>query len=299
MRATYKAIIEPHFRKIRESPHYSDVKTKDAFGFEEVFSQSDLSMSSVLVEFAHQQLHMLGSYSEEHGPYSDANKRILSFEETLQYQALWQFDPIDGSSRFVAGKEGFSMHASLLVKCKGGNYMPLVGLIYDPIRDQAWYNDVRGRLFFDDQGSVQTPKTLEPLKPDDVLRVHCSDSGRSHLVNEFCERVRSALHLSHYEIVDYGAGGAHFAALLRGDVHITMLPVDSSKQWDNANAVALVPLRGGDIRDFQMKRFENLHRSAPMHFNRFGDIAFIGISSDIIADCIPDGIVQKRLKAST
>jgi len=76
---------------------------------------------------------------------------------------------------------------------------------------------------------------------------------------------------------------------------MTLLPVDFSKQWDNANAARLVELRGGLMCDFDGKAFENFHRPPPGHFNRRGYMSFRGISLEDVMSCMPAGIIQQHV----
>lgn len=49
-------------------------------------------------------------------------------------QGLWVLDPLDGTSNFAAGIPFFSVSLALLIDGR-----PEVGLVYDPIRDEAFY----------------------------------------------------------------------------------------------------------------------------------------------------------------
>ena len=49
-------------------------------------------------------------------------------------QALWVLDPLDGTSNFTAGVPFFSVSLALLVEGRVE-----IGLVYDPIRDEAFY----------------------------------------------------------------------------------------------------------------------------------------------------------------
>jgi len=47
---------------------------------------------------------------------------------------LWVLDPLDGTSNFAAGIPFFSVSLALLI-----NGQPEIGIVYDPIRDEAFY----------------------------------------------------------------------------------------------------------------------------------------------------------------
>jgi myo-inositol-1(or 4)-monophosphatase len=47
---------------------------------------------------------------------------------------LWILDPLDGTSNFAAGLPYFSVSLALLIRGR-----PEIGLVYDPVRDQAFY----------------------------------------------------------------------------------------------------------------------------------------------------------------
>jgi len=192
MSEVYEREVKPRFehiqREIASTCAATESKIKESFGYKEVYDESDLLVSRQLLTLAREVHGLAASYSEEHGPYSDTANRIMASEESLSYAAFWQFDPIDGSRRFSMGKAGFTMQAALLVRCADGAYRPLIGVVYDPIRNETWFNSACGKLFFlsAEQERIISPFSARQPGDRSPLLVHCSSSGRGPLVEDFC-----------------------------------------------------------------------------------------------------------------
>lgn len=91
----------------------------------------------------------------------------LSEEMTAQDQhallqepdrALWCLDPLDGTSNFAAGLPAFAVSLALIRRGE-----PLVGVIYDPIRDEA-FRALRG------SGAWLNGEPLSAMRPQRPLR---------------------------------------------------------------------------------------------------------------------------------
>ena len=94
------------------------------------------------------QYAFLGEEMQDHD-----HERLLASAES----GLWCLDPLDGTSNFATGIPYFAVSLALLIRNE-----PVIGLVYDPIRDEcftavkgggAWLNDVR-------IGDAYTPGSL-------------------------------------------------------------------------------------------------------------------------------------------
>jgi myo-inositol-1(or 4)-monophosphatase len=100
-----------------------------------MFTQADLAAQNALRRElqAIQDCPMLG---EE---MSEAEQRALWREGA---GGIWCVDPIDGTSNFVNGIPYFAVSVALM--CEG---RPVLGVIYDPVADEAFYAEKGGGAF--------------------------------------------------------------------------------------------------------------------------------------------------------
>lgn len=307
MRQGWSEVVSPLWHEIKEagaSCESAGQDTKETSGYREVFTRADIQMSERFLE-AFEASGLEAYYTEEHGPYSgkyEGSQQSLpyrSFEDYSRANVLAVADPLDGSKEFVHGLSGFAMHVALLVR-HNGQFVPVIGIVYVPARDELWYNSSPSHLYFETGGKTflmdKVPEVdlLEAQRRN--LQCHFSPFDLSDPQKQLYRGMTDACGFSGYDLVDGGAAGSSLSLLLQNRLDVVVAPVDFSKQWDNAMVEPLLKLRGGWQIDATGSFFSNFHREDP--FNRNGYIACVGLPVERIIPKIPGDLIKQHLAAT-
>lgn len=145
LRESAKQEILPRFRRVR-----SDQKADGS-----LVTEADLAVQRRIIEGMDRAFPGVPLLGEEMAAHEQA--RLLDQGRG----PVWILDPLDGTSNFACGYEGFAVSLALI---EGG--VPVLGAILDPVRDQC-FHAARGR------GAYLDGEPIRPFAPgprlDDCL----------------------------------------------------------------------------------------------------------------------------------
>lgn len=144
-----------------------------------LLTEADIAAQKALF----QRLHDIAPYPMLGEEMSDAEQRDLW---DLGADGLWCVDPIDGTSNFVNGLPFFAISIALL-----RNGKTVLGVVYDPHADEAFYASEGGGAFLDGEPLPikQPPTTLNRCMAGiDFKRISRTLAGRLALEHPFASQ---------------------------------------------------------------------------------------------------------------
>lgn len=151
---------------------------------------------------------------------------------------VWMVDPVDGTSDFVRGREGFAVMVGLLVGAEptlGVVLQPTTGLLYRAVRGQgAERVDAAG------EAGPLAVSTVDDLAE---VRLVASLSHRSHDI----DRVRAALGVR--DELNLGSIGLKLGLIARGERDLYVNPDSHSSLWDTLGPEVILVEAGGRLSD--------------------------------------------------
>lgn len=258
MREAAKKEIMPRFGKVKR-------EEKEGASGKELVTEADIKASEFILERVRKDFP--GSYSEEH-----------LYEDRFNYERVWQFDPLDGTSDFCSGMlDGFAMHGAFLERNPEGKYDSKAGIIYLPGIDKLWMADDEHFTFKNNGLRQKIPEVRRDLLRGWIWNTDIRETDKVKYDNNGKVVHPLPLHIKTYkniadklgkrlEIIPGGGSGASFSDLLEGKINVLVINWDSSKEWDIAMAEPLVKKRGGflcsfDGNDYKYNRKDSLNRA--------------------------------------
>jgi myo-inositol-1(or 4)-monophosphatase len=156
---------------------------------------------------------------------------------TAEY--YWYVDPIDGTTNYANNIP----HFSVLLAMTDRNMQPLIGIVYDPMRDELFTATKGGGAFLNGQ-PIRTSKKTELMKsvvasgfPYDK---HIIDDNNTRQWSAFVKRVRG--------VRRFGSAGLDFAWVAAG--RFEGYWERSLNPWDALAGILLVREAGGMVTDY-------------------------------------------------
>jgi fructose-1,6-bisphosphatase/inositol monophosphatase family enzyme len=145
-------------------------------------------------------------------------------------QPVWVIDPVDGTSNFAAGREGFCCMLALVQRDR-----VLAGWIYDPLADVSSYA-VTGQGAFSAGARLARPST--PVAHRGILSVGSKgDRATADQVLKRRDRVE--------QVKSIRCAGLEYLRLARGELDFLMF--SGTMPWDHAPGAAITQELGGVI----------------------------------------------------
>lgn len=155
----------------------------------------------------------------------------------------WVIDPIDGTTNYAFKLPFFCISIAVL---RGGN--PVVGVVYDPIRDQLYHAMTDAGAFCNDH----------PLAADQSRLTPTSVLGFSSRFTGTPPEHVTAFMTYFDEYRNFGSAALHLCYTAHGMLAGAFS--DSTRLWDLAAAGLILTESGGILRDFQMNPIFPLDR---------------------------------------
>lgn len=172
--------------------------------------------------------------------YGWLSEETVDSPERLSCRRVWVVDPMDGTKEFVQKIPEFSVSVALVEDGR-----PLIGVSYNPIRDQL-FSAVRGQGVFQDGQRVYVSAT-HSLSAATVLA-----SRSEHKRGEW-ERFKPL-----FRIIPTGSAAYKFALVAAGNADATFTLVPKN-EWDLCAGSLLIEEAGGQVTDLD---------GHPITFNR-------------------------------
>lgn len=155
-----------------------------------------------------------------------------------QRPRVWMIDPIDGTTDFIRGRDGFSVMIGLVAAAG-----PLVGVVYQPIGDKLYYATRGEGAFMAREGGLPTRLRVSSIAAPAQLRMVASKSHRTALI----DRVRSELGIT--DELNVGSVGLKLGLIAEGTRDLYVNPAGHSKLWDTAGPEVILTEAGGRLTD--------------------------------------------------
>jgi 3'(2'), 5'-bisphosphate nucleotidase len=223
---------------------------------DEPVTEADRRASALLVEGLRTAFPRDGILSEE---AADDGSRLRS-------PRVWMIDPIDGTSDFIRGEDGYSVMVGLL---EGD--VPVLGLVYQPRGDRL-YRAVSGEgAFVEAHGT----RRIEVSSVDrlELLRMVASKSHRDETIT----RIKVQLGISDEQAV--GSVGLKLGLIARGDRDVYVNLSGRTKHWDTLGPQVILHEAGGRLTD---ARGAAIDYRASSIVNHTGIVATNGVSHDAV-----------------
>lgn len=147
----------------------------------------------------------------------------------------WCVDPLDGTKEFVGGGGEFTVNIALME-----NFIPVLGVIYLPMKDVLYAAAGRGQVFMQASGSLDKAPLAARQPPEDGLTVI---ESRRHGNPEAIQRF-----VSGYKVAALAARSSSlkFCAIAEGvaDLYPRLAP---TCEWDTAAGDAILRAAGGHV----------------------------------------------------
>jgi len=228
-------------------PRFKQVKPElklNLDNFKDYVTEADTSASKYILDRIRD--NFPGSYSEEH-----------KSADRFDYDLIWQLDPVDGTQEFIDGYEvGFGCHAALLQKQTGGNYLPVAGIIYLPMKEEAWYFDGE-RVHHEVSDTIATIPDYKDSKQK--IRGFQRKVDENDALDEVYRSIAGSLQKP-FSVELLGGAACAFTSLLNNEINLFAFNCDIPKDWDVAMAIPIIQALGGWITDFDGHEFINLNQ---------------------------------------
>jgi 3'(2'), 5'-bisphosphate nucleotidase len=154
----------------------------------------------------------------------------------LSKPRVWMIDPIDGTSDFLRGEDGFVVMIGL---CQEGR--PTLGAVAQPSTGDVWLGVVGIGAWKEGADGRRVPLRVSAVAEPTAIRLVASKSHRS----EYYERFRRALGIT--DELALGSVGLKVAAVSEGLRDLYVYPGGQTKIWDSCGPEAILTAAGGKI----------------------------------------------------
>jgi 3'(2'),5'-bisphosphate nucleotidase len=150
---------------------------------------------------------------------------------------VWMIDPIDGTSDFIRGEDGYAVMIGLLLGDR-----PTLGVVYQPRGDRL-YHAVAGQGAFLDERGARRPLHVSDVDRLEAIRMVASKSHRDASI----ARVKESLGIS--DELNVGSVGLKLGLIARGDRDLYVNPLGKTKHWDTLGPQVILHEAGGRLTD--------------------------------------------------
>ena len=123
--------------------HQTDESWRRVIDADEVKTQADFIMNGLITDCLSNITPNVKIYSEE---------TVHALQDRCRN--YWLIDPIDGTSSWLSGFDGFVTQAALIE-----DNFPILGMIYHPASDRLWYNDMKGQVWCNSE-QIKIPRAV-------------------------------------------------------------------------------------------------------------------------------------------
>lgn len=188
----------------------------------------------------------------------------LSLSRRAQWQTYWLIDPLDGTGEFIQRSDEFAVNIALI-----HNHEPVLGVIYAPILDIAYYG-IKGEGAF--KVANGQPLPIESRKLATQTRELTFAISRRQDRNVLTSRIAEEYHA---KFIPLGSATLKACMVAEGvaDAYVRLGPTG---EWDTGAAECIVREAGGCIMDLTMQPLTYNQRETLINpdFAVVGDPAF-------------------------
>tara|TARA_A100001011_G_C14121055_1_gene761256 strand:+ start:127 stop:927 length:801 start_codon:yes stop_codon:yes gene_type:complete len=152
----------------------------------------------------------------------------------------WLIDPIDGTSSFIKGHNGYTINIALIY-----DGIAILGFIANPPTNSIWYG-FEGNAYFSYNNTIKKI-TTNNIKKDKFCRIVCSKSYDAN-VEDFLKKIQNVK-------IKYYSSSIKFCKIAEGKANIYPR-LHSISKWDIAAGDAILKSAGGILLDANGKIFK-------------------------------------------
>jgi 3'(2'), 5'-bisphosphate nucleotidase len=149
----------------------------------------------------------------------------------------WVVDPLDGTSDFVKGREGFAVMIGLLVEGE-----PTLGVVHVPRAGRTFYGVV-GEGAVEQSDGRRRPLTVSARVRPEELRVIASIAHRDERLTQALQRLAPA------ETLQVGSVGYKVGKIAADEADLYVAVTAAIQLWDTAAPQAILHAAGGRFLD--------------------------------------------------
>ncbi len=209
------------------------------------------------------------------------NLPILSEEgvdddDRFDSDLLWIVDPLDGTKDFIQETGEFTIMIALVERQSGGNYRPILGVIYQPVIKTVYYATKNNGAWIRDEKNKPRQLRVSPEKMSDNIQMLTSRNHTTDLEKIVAKNLK---------IKNIKAYGSSLKVCLIADQkgHINFNPAPYTWEWDVCASDIIIHEAGGIFTDTKGALF-NYNKKDPR--NNYGYVASNGIIHKELIDSI-------------
>lgn len=170
-------------------------------------------------------------------PVLSEETRAEPYEVRRNWKSFWLVDPLDGTKEFINRNGEFTVNIALIE-----DGAPVLGLVYAPVLDVAYYG-IKGEGAF----KAASGSAPEPIKTAGYsggkVRIVASRSHRGEALEAFIEKAGES------ECLSMGSS-LKLCLVAEGRAHLYPR-FGPTMEWDTAAAQAVVEAAGGSVTDLE------------------------------------------------
>ncbi len=156
----------------------------------------------------------------------------------LEKSRVWMVDPIDGTSDFLRGDDGYVVMIGLCIEGR-----PVLGVVTQPATGELWLGVVGQGAWKEHADGSRTRLRVSTVTQPSAIRLVASKSHRSEYYARFCRS------LGIQDELRIGSVGLKVATVSEGTRDLFVYPGGQAKIWDSCGPEAIVTAAGGKITD--------------------------------------------------
>lgn len=179
---------------------------------------------------------------------------ILSEEEKddssrLNKDRVWIIDPLDGTKDFIEKTGEFSIMIGLVEKTKNGDFKPILGVVYKPIGDIAYY-------------AMKNQGAFKQIGREDPIKLKVSKENNFNKINFFESRFhpspdlkKMAVDLGIRNFISCGSAGLKLSYIAERKADLNINTSNHTYEWDLCAADIVLSEAGGRLSDVSGNEF--------------------------------------------
>lgn len=175
-------------------------------------------------------------------PVLSEEGKTIPYEQRKNWEKLWIVDPLDGTKEFIKRNGEFTVNIALIE-----NGLPIMGVIYVPVKDVLYYGMNGLGSFKEANGSIS--ELPQPKASGNFVAV----GSRSHMSEE-TEAYFNDLRQKHGEVDVVSMGSSLKICLVAegvADVYPRFAP---TMEWDTAAGHAVAKFAGKTLLDYKTQQ---------------------------------------------
>lgn len=200
-------------------------------------------------------------------PVLSEESENITWQERSSWETYWLVDPLDGTKEFINRNGEFTVNIALIDKG-----VPVLGVVYVPVLDILYYGTLTGGAFKEENGIVNSIKTLGIESTDHTLRIVASRNHRGEALDEWIKSAEAK-----FSGVESLSMGSSLKICLVAEGKADIYPrLALTSEWDTGAAQAILEAAGGILNDINHKiyRYNQKEDILNPFFFAIGDKAF-------------------------